>query len=39
MPDDPNKKKKDRKQQSNQPHEKRYEPKRKTPATKIKPRK
>lgn len=38
MPDDPKKKKKDRKQISKQPHEKRYSPKRKTPGTKTKRR-
>ena len=39
MSDNPRKKKKDGKQQSQQPHEKRYEPKRKSPGTKMKPRK
>jgi len=38
MPDNPKKKKKDRKQLSKQLHEKRYAPKRKTRGTKTKRR-
>lgn len=39
MPDDPKKKKKDSKQQSKQPHEIAYKPKRKKPGTVMKPKK
>jgi hypothetical protein len=38
MPDDPKKKKKDRKQISKQPYEKRYSTKRKTRGTRMKRR-